>query len=136
MRGRPTWKWEEFKETAARRFPERLYATLSPGGEFVVNLSTYLKMKEPEAVVLLYDSDAKTIGIRPSRLEVPNAIAVKVRHLRYSRVIRARKFLQRHRIHLQYTVQFPNAQIDDDGILILNLREMVMATYSPRKSGV
>jgi hypothetical protein len=56
--------------------PERLYATINPRGDFVVNLKTYIRMNEPEAVVLLYDRDTRTIGVRPSRLTVPNAILV------------------------------------------------------------
>src|SRR5437870_3800819 len=93
MRGRQTWKWDEFKEIARRRFAEQLYVTISPkNGEFVVSMHTYLKMNEPKAVVLLYDADARTIGVRPSSFDVPNAIAVRVRHFRYSRVFRSRKF--------------------------------------------
>ncbi len=47
--------------------PERLYATINQRGDFVVNLKTYIRMNEPEAVVLLYDRDTRTIGVRPSR---------------------------------------------------------------------
>jgi hypothetical protein len=135
MRARRPWQWDEFKETAARRLPERLYATLNPRGDFVVNIKTYIKMNEPEAVVLLYDHEARTIGVRPSRPEVPNAILVHVRHARYNRVFRGRKFLEKHRIYLERTVQFPTAEIDDEGVLILNLREMVEATHMPKRSG-
>ncbi|HJS51628.1 MAG TPA: hypothetical protein VJ781_06980 [Pyrinomonadaceae bacterium] len=133
MRGRRPWQWDEFKETAARRMPDRLYATLSPRGDFVVNLKTYIRMNEPEAVVLLYDRDTRTIGVRPSRLDVPNAILVHTRHARYNRVFRSRKFLAKHGIKIDRTVQFPTAEIDTDGVLILNLKEMVTATHMPRK---
>lgn len=133
MRGRRPGQWDEFKETAARRIPDRLYATISPRGDFVVNLKTYIKMNEPEAVVLLYDRDTRTIGVRPSRLEMPNAILVHVRHARYNRVFRSKKFLAKHGIELEHTVQFPTAEIDTDGVLILNLREMVAATHMPKK---
>lgn len=133
MRGRRAGQWNEFNETAARRFPERLYATLNPRGEFVVNLKTYIRMNEPEAVVLLYDRDTRTIGVRPSRLEIPNAILVHTRHERYNRVFRSKKFLAANGIELQRTVQFPSAEIDTDGVLILNLREMVAAAHMPRK---
>jgi len=133
MRARRPWQWEEFKETAARRMPERLYATLNARGDFVVNLKTYIRMNEPEAVVLMYDRDTRTIGVRPSRLDVPNGILVHTRHARYSRVFRSRKFLAAHGIEIDRTVQFPTAQIDTDGVLILNLKEMVTATHMPRR---
>lgn len=133
MLTRRAWQWDEFKETAARRQPDRLYATLNTRGDFVVNLKTYQKMNEPEAVVLLYDRDSRTIGVRPSRIEVPNAILVHTRHVRYNRVFRSRKFLEKHGIQLEWTVQFPTAQIDSEGVLVLNLREAVKATHMPRR---
>ena len=132
MRGRRPWQWDEFKETAPRRLYEKLYATINPRGDFVVSLKTYIRMNEPEAVVLLYDSDTRTIGVRPSRLNVPNAITVHVRHARYNRVFRSRKFLAKHNIQIKQTVQFPTAEIDTDGVLILNLKESVLATHMPR----
>lgn len=114
--------------------PERLYATINPSGDFVVNLKTYIRMNEPEAVVLLYDCDTRTIGVRPSRLDVPNAIIVRARHARYNRVFRSRKFLAKHCIEIKQTIQFPTAEIDADGVLILNLKESVIATHMPRSS--
>jgi hypothetical protein len=133
MRARHPWQWDEFKETAARRQPDRLYATLNPRGEFVVNLKTYKKMNEPEAVVLLYDRDTRTIGVRPSRIEVPNAILVHIRRARYNRVFRSRKFLEKHGIELKHTVQFPTAEIDNELVLILNIREAVAATHMSKR---
>lgn len=100
-----------------------------------MNLKTYIRMNEPEAVVLLYDSETRTIGVRPSRVEVPNAILIHARHSRYNRVFRSRKFLVRHDIELKNTIQFPSAEIDTDGVLILNLKESVAATHMPRKQG-
>lgn len=133
MRARPAWKWEEFKETAARRMPARLYATLNPRGEFVINIKTYIQLNEPEAVVLLYDRDTRTIGIRPSRTEIPNAIFVHTRHERYNRVIRSKPFLIANEIEITRTIQFPTAVIDLEGVLILNLKESVTAAHMPRK---
>ena len=135
VRERRPWQWQEFKETAARRFPDRLYATLNPRGEFVINLQTYIKLNEPEAVVLLYDRDTRTIGIRPSRLDVPNAILVHVRHARYNRVIRSKPFLVANGIEIDRTIQFPTAAIDVSGVLILNLKESVAAGHMPWKGG-
>lgn len=99
-----------------------------------MNVKTFIAMNEPEAVVLLYDRDTRTIGIRRSRLEVKNAIAVHTRHERYNRVFRSRKFLEKHGIQLKQTMQFPTAEIDTDGVLILNLKEMVAATHMPRRN--
>jgi len=134
MRGRRPWEWDEFKDTAARRFPDRLYATINPRGDFVINRKTFIAMNEPQAVVLLYDKSTRTIGVKRSRLDVPNAILVHTRHSRYNRVFRSKKFLEKHGIQLKQTVQFPTAEIDTDGVLILNLKEMVVAAHIPRKN--
>lgn len=127
-------QWDEFKETALRLKTYELYASLTPQGAFVFNMKTYRKMHEPEAVVLLYDRDARTIGIRPSRIEVPNAIQVRIRCTRTSRVVRSRRFLTKHGIVLEKTIQFPTAQINAEGVLILNLREAIAATDLIRRS--
>ena len=114
--------------------PARLYATLNPRGEFVINIQTYIKLNEPEAVVLLYDRDTRTIGIRPSRIEISNAILVHTRHERYNRVIRSKPFLVANEIEISRTIQFPTALIDLEGVLILNLKESVTAAHMPLKS--
>lgn len=107
MRARRPWQWNEFKETAARRLPDRLYATINARGDFVIKLKTYAMMREPEAVVLLYDRDTRTIGVRPSRPEIPNAILVHTRHARYNRVFRCKRFLVANGIEIDRTIQFP-----------------------------
>jgi hypothetical protein len=132
MRGRHPSNWDEFKETATRRFTDRLYVTLSLKGDFVVNMHTFIKMNEPEAVVLLYDKNTRTIGVKRSRIDVPNAIVVHTRHARYNKVFRSKKFLAKHDIVLKNTMQFPTAVIDTDGVLILNLREMIAAVHMTR----
>ena len=132
MRARRPWQWDEFTDTAPRRIADRLYVTINPRGDFVVNMQTFLAMNEPEAVVLLYDKNSRSIGVRRSRTTVPNAILVHTRHARYNRVFRSKKFLVKHGIVLKNTVQFPTAIIDEEGVLVLNLKEMVEAVHMPR----
>jgi len=132
MRARHPSRWDEFKLIAARRMPNRLHVHLNPKGEFVITMKTFEKLNSPDAVVLLYDRETHTIGVRPSRIEVPHAIRVHSRHKRYNRVFRSLKFLEKHGIALKHSVQFPTATVDEEGILILNLREMVAAAEMPR----
>lgn len=123
------WQWEEFKEMGARKASKRLYVTLEPEyGTFVINMETYRRMGEPEAVVLLYDGGERTIGVRASQLDVPHAVAVHPRHQRYSRVFRSKRFLNKHGIEISRRIEFPRARIDDEGVLILELRQAVAAT--------
>jgi hypothetical protein len=123
MSGRQSWKWDEFKEIAARKASDRIYVTLEPEyGTFVVNIETYRRMNEPEAVVLLYDREERTIGVRPSTLDVPHAVAVHPRHQR------SKRFLNKHGIVISKRIEFPRARIDGDGLLVLDLRQAVPAT--------
>ena len=134
MRGRRPWQWDEFKDTPPRRLYEKLNATLNRYGQFTISLKTYIRMNETEAVVLLYDRDTRTIGVKPSRLTVSNAITVHIRHDRYNRVFRSKRFLAKQNIKVDHTIQFPTAEIDTDGVLILNLKESVLATHVPRNN--
>ena len=134
MRGRRSWQWDVFEETAPRRLYDKLYATLNRYGHFTISLKTHIQMNEPEAVILLYDKETRTIGVRPSRLSVSNAITIHVRYARYNRVFRSKKFLVKHNIKIDQTIQFPTAEIDTDGVLILNLKESVLATHMPRSN--
>lgn len=115
--------------------PRQLYATINPKGEFVVNLHTYVRMNEPEAVILLYDPETRTIGIRPSRIEIPHAIVVRTRHSRYNKVKRSKPFLTANEIEVKRTLQFPTADIDNEGVLVLNLKEAITAAQMPKKRG-
>ena len=126
--------WIEFDMTATRRRHDQLYVTLNPKGEFVLSLKTYQRMKEPAAVILLYDRNTDIIGLRPASDETRNAILVRTRHSRYNRVVRSLPFLHEHGIMPPRTVQFPTARIDDQGVLCLPLRERIAAGHMPRKS--
>ena len=119
--------------TATRRRHDQLYVTLNPKGEFVLNLKTYRRMREPVAVILLYDRSTDTIGLRPASDEAHNAILVRTRHSRYNRIVRSLPFLNEHGINLPRTVQFPTARIDDQGVLRLPLRERIGAGHMPWK---
>ena len=129
MRARPSRKWDEFKEIGPRRLPDQLYASILPKkAEFIISGRTFHKLNEPEAVVLLFDRESQTIGVRPSRLDVPHAVPVRRFKDRTAVVFRSTRFLAKHRIFLKQAVEFPTAAIDTEGILILNLRDIVPAT--------
>ena len=127
--------WTVYDVIAPRRFSDQLYVTLNPRGDFVINLRTFEHLNEPEAVELLFDRNRDEIGIKPSTVDRPNAILVHTRHSRYNKVFRSLPFLRLHGILLESTVQFPKAFIDEEGILVLGLRDRVAAGHMPRKNG-
>ena len=133
IKERHPWEWTEFTQVAARRHPDRIYATLNPKGSFVINIKTFERMNEPEAVVFVYDRRSQTLGRKPAKSSVPHALSVRTRHSRYNKVIRCVRFLKEHDIRLERTVQFPTAHLDRRGTLILNLKERVAAGHMPWK---
>lgn len=134
MRTQERTPWIEFDLTAPRRRNDQLYVTLNQKGEFVFSLKTYGRMKEPAAVILLFDPNTDTIGLRPASDQTRNAIVVRTRHSRYNRVVRSKPFLRENGIRLSRTIQFPTARIDDEGVLCLPLRERIAANHMPGKS--
>jgi hypothetical protein len=133
MRARKPWQWEEFKVTASRTHPDRLRVTLDKWGHFNFNEKTFERLNRPEAMVLLYDRSTQTIGLRPASIDLPHAVLVRRYRTRRSLRLISRTFLSKHRIVLDRTVQFPMAAIDDEGVLILSLREMVATAPRNRR---
>ncbi len=99
-----------------------IYATMNPGGHIFISLRTFELMGTPDGFHLLYDKANATIGVKPTRKIMKNAYPALCRSGHGGRVIRAYSFIQEFGIRLHETVRFPEAEIDDDGILILDLR--------------
>ena len=123
-------KWKEFADSPPRSF-NGLYVSVNSIGVIVLNRRTFDALGSPQAVLLLYDEDRLTIGLRPVSPIMPNAFPLVKRGGSGNRIVRALAFLKAHQISLGYTVRFLNAEIED-GILILDLNMTARATQSPR----
>ena len=124
--------WIEFGEGPKKASPDEIGVSLNLRGEIVFNRHTYNEMNRPEAVVLLFDPDTDSIGLRPASPHALNAFRPKIKGHAQHRVVRAMAFTRKHNIKVDGTVRFPTATIED-GILVLNLRYMVTVTGTPRK---
>ena len=128
--------WSEFKQAGPRLTKSAIRASLNPKGEFTFDLETYRRLEEPEAMVLLFDRDTDTIGLRPASPNTLNAALVKPRHVRSNRCVRSVAFLKQHDIRIDRSVRFPFAMIED-GVLILDLRTRAncgRVPWKPRKA--
>jgi hypothetical protein len=76
----------------------------------------------PKAVHLLFDTVNNRIGVKPTAAGLANAVRVGIRGKCGGRVVRAYPLMQEFRIHIPETLRFYDADIDDDGVLILDLR--------------
>lgn len=119
--------WKEFKGVAARRIPDEIRASITPGGDINFDNATFLKMGEPQAMLLFYEESSRTIGLKPASPDEHNAVLVRVRHARSNRVVRSMPFLRENCIEIDRTLRFPFPFIEDD-VLILDLKTAVTAS--------
>ena len=116
--------WIEIKRGDVMPQYSGMHVSLNPKGDIVMNSITYTKLGEPVAFSVLYDRVNNRIGLKPASMSARNAYPA-IKSNRTGRMVRGHRLLREHRIILPHTVQFDNADIDDDGILILDLRTAI-----------
>ena len=99
-----------------------IYVTLNPRGEIAMTRPTYEMLGEPKAFVLLFDRTNRRIGLQPAALTIRDAYPIKVSGRCGGKKLHAFRLIREYRIDLAATVKFPDADIDEDGILRLDLR--------------
>lgn len=115
-------EWVQIKRGDVLPWLAGLHVTLNGKGEIVFNRSTWNRLGSPDAVHILYDKTNNRIGLKPTRLAIDDAYPIQKNNRHGSRKVRAYRLLAEYAIDLPETVQFPTARIDEDGILILDLR--------------
>lgn len=114
-------EWKEITKGDSPSWAAGLHVTLNKRGHIVMNRTTHKRLGEPKAVLLLYDRVNHRIGLRPANPGLRNAFVLGPKG-RGSRIVRAHRLLTEQGIDPPDTVQFPDARIDDDDVLILDLR--------------
>ena len=124
--------WQEVPRGDVMAQYAGIYVTMNPAGDIVMSRVTYEMMGEPKAFLILYDKPNNRIGLKPAHLSTRNAYPARVSNRAGAKMVRGHRLTREHRIILPHTVQFYDADIDEDGILILDLRT---AKVSPRSLG-
>src|SRR3954462_13505000 len=115
--------WEECKVVDQYQVAwSGLYVTLTRYGEIRLGIKTYQKLGEPKAVTLYFDSTNQRFGLKPTHLAARNASPVRPKGTPGGRRIAILGVMRDKQIDLPETVQFYDAEINDEGILILDLR--------------
>jgi hypothetical protein len=99
-----------------------IYATMNRKGTIALNRAADERMGSPAAYQLLYDSANNTIGLKPTALSMRNAYPAQKSGRHGGRKVNAYRLLTECSLVIKETLEFPDAEIDEDGILILNLR--------------
>ena len=124
--------WVEFNDVPCLVDRNAFYVSMNKRGDIVMNGYTFDAIDRPKAVIMLFDPDTSTIGVRPVSGLAPNAFPVRPRHNGSHQQIPARTFAVKHEIQIDGTVRFRTAKVEN-GILVLELRQMAKATRKPYK---
>ncbi len=111
--------WEEFAEPGTPRLAE-LHVSMSPSGNIMLSRNAYDALGKPTHVVLLWDADTNTIGIRTVPPRTLNAFRLYDSKRSGAYRFHVLRFMVKYEIQLDYTVRFPTAVIED-GVLLLEL---------------
>lgn len=124
--------WTEFKiaPTTKEHFAKRVSLTWQ--GVIVLNGRVVKLLGHPTHAVLYFDQLNLQIGIKAGPADQENAFPLKSWDESASRIIRAKKFCDYNNISVKCTVIFDEPRIDDNGMLVLDLKR---THRSPRLSG-
>jgi hypothetical protein len=115
-------EWKQINRDETRAQWAGVYVTLNSKGIVVLNRVAHERMGGPEAFALLYDAPNNTIGLKPTGVRMRNAYPVYKSGRHGGRKVNAYRLLTECSLIVKETLEFPEAEIDEDGILLLNLR--------------
>ena len=107
-----------------------LRASMNPRGDIVINRAAYEQLGGPKAFLILFDCINKRIGLKPASAFDAKCLPSLKSNRAGAKMVRGHRMTREQRINLAHTVQFDDAEIDEDGILILDLRTAVVSRRS------
>jgi hypothetical protein len=107
-----------------------LRGSMTPKGEIVINRFAYQMVGAPTAFLIFYDKINQRIGLKPSILGQKNAYPAVRSGRSGAKMVRGHRLVREQRINLAHTIQFDDVQIDEDGIVILDLRTAIVSRRS------
>jgi hypothetical protein len=115
-------QWKEISRGDKRAQWAGMYVTMNSKGVIAMNRAAYEKTGAPDAFKVLYDEANNTIGLKPTALRMQNAYPVAKSGRHGGRRVSAYRLLTENGLCIKDTLFFPDAEIDVDGILVLQLR--------------
>lgn len=113
--------WEEFEEGPER--VDDLRVTLDRKGTIMIGARAVERLGRPDFAVLLFDRLNSLIGVKPSNRHARNAYPLVHKMKGRHRVVRANKFCRHYGIQFERTRAFVSARVDENGVLVLDLKE-------------
>ena len=123
--------WKEIPRGDKRAQWAGIYVTLNSKGTIVMNRAAYERLDEPAAFLLFYDAANNSIGLKPTGASMKNAYPALKSGRHGGRKLAAYRLLVECGLHIKDTLEFPDAEIDTDGILVLGLRTAQVSKRAP-----
>ena len=126
--------WKVYRGGPTPRHQDYLSVSIDRRGTISFNTFTHKSLGSPEAVTLMFEEEDSVIGITAGNPRDPEAFAVKRSTGRSTCVVRAAPFCRDMGIKLARTEGFDRPEIDEDGILCLDLKVTHDLTRRKRSS--
>lgn len=126
--------WEEYTLGPNAAGANRAYVTINARCVILLNKKAYADLGSPAYASLFYDADNQTIGILPASSTARRPFPFKKNSTSY--LLNTKSFCRHHDIIPASAVSFVEARIDNDGILCLNLNEVVPVVSKGKKRAV
>ena len=115
--------WEVIKRGDVMPQYAGLYVTMNRAGNIVMSRVTWEMVGAPKAVYIMWDAPNQRIGLLKTVPEKKNAYPTRVANKRTgAKLLRGHRLVKEKGIDLPHTVHFRDARIDEEGILVLDLR--------------
>jgi hypothetical protein len=114
--------WSELPRGDQRAQWAGIYVTMNRKGVIVINRAAHERMDRPEAFQVLYDAANNAIGLKPSTRQMRNAYPAAKSGRHGGRKVNAYRLLTQYGLVIDDTLEFDDAEIDEDGVLVLSLR--------------
>lgn len=124
--------WKQIGRDAKRGRWATFHVTMCPKGIIAINRFTIETLGSPDAFFLLFDELNHTIGLQPTAKGVTDAYPTAARGPRGAQMVRANRLCKECNIRLAATIRFTAPEIDQDGILNLDLRKAIPARKANR----
>lgn len=119
------YNWQDFEDGQPYGTANRVHVTINQEGKIFFNKLAVAALGSPDGVSLMYDSRQSVIGVKASPLNQRSSYLLRKKQKKYGGlVITAKNFCKRFGIYPTETLAFTAAEVDKDGILILDLNEV------------
>lgn len=132
------YKWELHVAEPGLNNRDRIRVTMNAKAGFYLNGVALKALGDPDAVQLMFDRRQATIGIIRASVEKKGAYLLKRKAAQGpvgGKFFYATSFCNKFKIHSKEAMLFLDAQVNRDGILILDLNQVISARKRKPDSG-